>query len=213
MKTKQMLEWGSEFGKAYTDRGPKNPEEVDKEYIEFFGITRSSLDKEFLEKLDKETKILEVGCNVGSILQGLQNLGFKHLYGIELQDYAVEMSKNYCSHINIIQGSAFDIPFKDNYFDLVYTSGVLIHISPDDIKQAMQEIYRCSNRYIWGCEYFAEQYTAVESYRDKNDLLWKTDFAALYQSYFPDLKLIKQKQFKYLANDNVDVMYLLEKQS
>jgi pseudaminic acid biosynthesis-associated methylase len=211
MNTKQMEEWSSDFGRAYTDRGPKTPEEVDKEYIEYFGITRSSLDKEFLDDLDRDMRILEVGCNVGSILQGLQKMGFKKLYGIELQPYAIKLSHKYCDGINIIQGTAFDIPFKDGFFDMTYTSGVLIHIAPTDIERALREIHRCSKRYIWGCEYFSETYTAVKKYRDEEDLLWKTDFAKLYMKYFPDLNLLKERRFSYLNSDNVDSMFLLEK--
>jgi len=60
-------------------------------------------------------------------------MGFTNLYGIELQWYAVEKAKEYTKGINIIQGSGFDIPFKDGYFDLVITNGVLIHIAPKKI--------------------------------------------------------------------------------
>jgi len=52
--------------------------------------------------------------------------------------------------VNLIQGSVFDIPFKDKYFDMVFTAGVLIHVSPSDIKKVLKEIYRCSTKYIWG---------------------------------------------------------------
>jgi len=51
--------------------------------------------------------------------------------------------------INIIHGVADDIPFKDGYFDMVFTSGVLIHISPGNINRVLDEIYRCSREYIW----------------------------------------------------------------
>ena len=43
------------------------------------------------------------------------------------KQYAVEKGKENTKGINIIQGSAFDLPYKDNYFDLVCTNGVLIH--------------------------------------------------------------------------------------
>jgi len=89
-------------------------------------------------------------------------MGFQTLYGIELQEYAVEISKSRTKHINIIQGSAFDIPFKDNFFDLVFTSGLLIHIAPSDVEQILREIHRCTKKYIWGSEYFADSYTQVE---------------------------------------------------
>ena len=137
-------------------------------------------------------------------------MGFKNLFGIELQPYAIEIAKKHSKEIYIVQGNLFDIPFKDGFFDLVYTSGVLIHISPDDIHRAMKEIHRCSSRYIWGFEYFAEEYTEV-TYRGNDDLLWKTDFAKLFLDTFDDVSLVKEKKYQYLTDDNVDSVYLLEK--
>ncbi|KKK93499.1 hypothetical protein LCGC14_2692290, partial [marine sediment metagenome] len=70
--------------------------------------------------------------------------------------------------------------------------------------------YRCSKKYIWGFEYFANEYTEV-SYRGHDDLLWKGDFAKLYLDTFDDLRLLKEKKYKYLCNTNVDSIFLLEK--
>jgi len=41
--------------------------------------------------------------------------------------------------------------------------------------------------------------------------MWKTNFSSLYLARFKDLRLIKEKHFKYLNSDNVDSMFLLEK--
>ncbi len=206
----QMEIWAGRFGKEYTNRNPLSFDEMDALYLQNFGITRSSLNEEFLGGLDCSIRILEVGANVGAQLQGLQKLGFTNLYGIELQAYAVELSKARTRHINLIQGTTFDIPYKDGFFDLVFTSGLLIHISPDDIACALDEIYRCSKLYIWGWEYYADSYINIP-YRARDNLLWKTDFARLYFDRFPDLELVKQKHVKYLNNDNVDSMFLLRK--
>jgi len=94
-------------------------------------------------------RVLEVGCNVGNQLLLLKEMGYTNLWGIELQDYAVEIARKRTSGINIVKGSAFDIPYKDAFFDLVFTSGVLIHIPPDHINKVLDEIYRCTNRYIY----------------------------------------------------------------
>jgi len=110
----------------------------------------------------------------------------------------------------MIQGSVLDIPFKDNYFDLVFTSGLLIHISPSDIKKAIRQIYRCTKKYIWGFEYYADNYTEIV-YRGKKNMLWKANFPRLYLNFFKDLKLLKGKKLKYLNNKNVDMMFLLKK--
>ncbi len=210
--TAQTNKWSSEFGKDYTDRNPHTPEGMDELYMTNFGLTRSSLNEEFLGKLDRSIKILEVGANVGAQLLGLQKMGFTNLYGVELQGYAVEQAKARTKNINLIQGTGFDIPFKDGFFDLVYTSGVLIHISPADIGKVMDEMYRCSNRYIWGCEYFADKMTEVP-YRGQSNLLWKANYAGMFQEKFKNLKMVKEKFFKYIndGSNNVDTMYLLEK--
>jgi pseudaminic acid biosynthesis-associated methylase len=145
-------------------------------------------------------------------LNGLQRMGFTDIYGIELQRYAVEEAKKLTKDINIICGSGFDLPFKDTYFDLVCTNGVLIHISPDDLPKIMAEMYRCSNKYIWGFEYYAPETTEI-NYRGHTNYLWKADYAQLFMNQFPDLKLVKKEMYPYLDNpSNVDYMYLLEKQ-
>lgn len=209
--TNQMQEWAGDFGKEYTDRNAMSVEEVELLYKGYFGITRTEMNRRFVGDLDRNIKILEVAANIGNQLCLLQNMGFKSLYGIELQPYAVELAKNRTKGINIIQGSAFDIPFKDGFFDLVFTSGLLIHISPDDINEVLKEIYRCTKLYIWGMEYFAEAYTEV-SYRGHSDLLWKTNFPKMFLDHFRKLRPINVQHFKYLSNDNVDVMFLLQKQ-
>lgn len=208
--TEQLKEWKGDFGKSYTIRNALTPEEVDSLYQSNFGITRSKLNGIFLNRLNRSIRILEVGSNMGNQLILLQKMGFKNLYGIEPQAFAVELSKEKTRGINIIEGSVFDIPFKDNYFDLVFTSGVLIHIHPKDIKKALKEIYRCSKRYIWGYEYYSENYEEVP-YRGKENLLWRANFPKIYLDLFKDLKLVKIKFLKYLKSDNRDVMFLLRK--
>jgi len=210
--TDQMQQWSLEFGKEYTDRNPHTIEAMDKLYKQQFGLTRTELNLTFLDSFDRSIRILEVGSNVGAQLQGLRKIRFKNLYGIEIQPYAVEVSKQNTENINLIQGSAFDIPFKDSYFDLVFTSGLLIHINPDDSSIAMAEIYRCASEYVWGFEYYADKYSEIP-YRGRRNLLWKGDFAKLYCDQFSDLELVQEKRIKYLDNDNVDSMFLIRKNS
>jgi len=208
--SKQITKWKDKFGKEYTNRNALTLDELERMYENNYGLSRTELNNIFIGKFDHSIKILEVGSNIGNQLLLLQKMGFKNLYGIEINDYAVELSKQRTNNINIIQGSAFDIPFKNEYFDLVFTSGVLIHIAPHDINLVLNEIYRCTKEYIWGFEYYEEKYTEI-IYRGKKDLLWKANFAQLYLGLFDDLELIKEKKLKYLNNDNIDVLFLLEK--
>jgi pseudaminic acid biosynthesis-associated methylase len=209
-KTVQMKKWGGSFGKEYTLRNPYTFEDTENLFLKLYGIKRTEMNSTFIGDLERSIKVLEVGCNVGGQLIVLQKMGFTDLYGIELQENAVQFSKSITKDINIIKGSAFDIPFKDNYFDLVYTSGVLIHIAPEDIIEVIRGIYRTTRKYIWGFEYFAEDYTEIP-YRGERNLLWKANFAKMYLDNFRDLTLLKEIKFKYLRNDNADQMFLLEK--
>jgi pseudaminic acid biosynthesis-associated methylase len=210
---RQAKKWAGIFGEDYTDRNPVMPGETDRLYDEkLYGISRTEMNEKFIGDLDRSVRILEVGCNVGAQLLILQKMGFSNLYGIEIQDYAVELAKSKAGRINIIRGSVLAIPFKGSFFDLVFTSGVLIHISPDDIRDALKEIRRCASRYIWGFEYYSDEYTEI-SYRGEKDLLWKADFMRAYLDIFEDLRLLKEEKFKYKDNDNIDQMFLLGKVS
>jgi pseudaminic acid biosynthesis-associated methylase len=212
-QTSQEIIWKSRFGEDYTNRNVYDNAGLDEAYISDLNISRTKMNQEFIGDLDREIKILEVGCNIGVQLVNLQEVGFKNLFGIELQPHAVELSKQKTKGINIISGTAYDIPFKDEYFRMVFTSRVLIHMNPNEIYKALREIVRCSNDYIYGNEYYANELTEVKNYRGQNNVLFKRNFVKLYQDLFPDLKLIKEKKYKYTFNDDVDTTFLFRKTS
>lgn len=206
--THQGAIWESEFGADYIQRNVYN---IDELYTKLYGINKTQMNHKFLKGIPKDAKILEVGTNIGVPLKHLQEMGFTNLYGIELQPRAIEFAKQYSKDLYIIKGDALDIPFKDDFFDLVYTHGVLIHISPENIQQALKEIQRVSNTYIWGLEYYAKEYTEIPYHGQKN-LLWKTDFKQLYLDNFSNLIEIAEKKFKYIDEPHlVDQMFLLKK--
>ena len=211
--TKQIEFWKGNFGKEYTERNNMSLEEWNQYYIDRFGSTKLQLNEAFIGNLSKTIKILEVGCNMGLQLMGLQEQGFNNLYGIELQWDAITKAKGNLTNVNIIQGSGFDLPFKDNYFDLVVTNGVLIHIAPEDLKKFMSEMVRCTSKYIWGFEYYAETTTEIK-YRNNSGYLWKSDYCNTFLSYFKHLELVKKEILPYKSEaekGNNDCMYLLKK--
>lgn len=210
-KTVQEKFWNNEFGKAYTDRNEwENDQDWDETYVTTWGYTKLDINNLVMKDLPRDIKILEVGCNQGFQLRGYQRMGFENLYGVELQSYAVEKSKKKFSNLNIINGSGFDLPFKDGFFDLVCTNNVLIHISPNDHLKFMSEIFRCSNKHIMGWEYFNVNTIEVE-YRNNANCMWKGDYASVYRGFFPSLSLVDQHIIKYRSNDNVDAIFLLQK--
>jgi len=212
--TKQETFWTSDFGRLYTDRNSRHLEDWNQFYLDNWGQTKLAMNERFLGHIDRSARILELGCNTGMQLMGLQENGFTNLYSVEIQPYAAEKAKEYTQHVNIVQGSGLDLPFRDGFMDVVCTNGVLIHISPDDLPRVMAEMMRCSSRYIWGFEYFMPDITTIK-YRDNVGYAWKGDYARLFMEQFPgQLRLVQQEFFPYVTPDekgNTDCMYLLEK--
>ena len=209
-QTAQTRVWQGEFGRAYTDRNTLEMAELDALWSRNYGVSRSAINQMFLEGIPRSASFLEVGCNVGNQLLLLQAQGYTQLTGIELQSYALAGARSRLKNVALQQGSALALPFEDQTFDVVFTSGVLIHIAPDDLPQAMSEIHRCARHYIWGAEYFSPELTAV-NYRGNDDLLWKMDYSRKYLTLFDDLELVKERRLQYLENNNVDTVFLLKK--
>src|SRR5690242_13404634 len=209
-QTAQTRVWQGEFGRAYTDRNTLEMAELDALWSRNYGVSRSAINQTFLEGIPRSASFLEVGCNVGNQLLLLQAQGYTQLTGIELQSYALAGARSRLKNVALQQGSALALPFEDQAFDVVFTSGVLIHIAPDDLPRAMSEIHRCARHYIWGAEYFSPELTAV-NYRGNDDLLWKMDYSRKYLTLFDDLELVKERRLQYLENNNVDTVFLLKK--
>jgi pseudaminic acid biosynthesis-associated methylase len=197
MQTTQLALWRSEFGRDYTDRNDvEKPERVDAWRRLLDGITVS--------------RLLEVGCNVGWNLEYLRRISDSELFGIEPQAYAVSRARGRGPQFNVLQGTAFELPFRDGWFDLAFTSGVLIHISPATIDAALDEIYRVSRRWIVAIEY--DHPTEQEiNYRGHEGALWKRDHGALWQARHADL--VEVRRIELGAVDGYDdcTAHLFEK--
>jgi pseudaminic acid biosynthesis-associated methylase len=84
-------------------------------------------------------------------------------------------------------GPLKDVKFERK-FDLVFTSGVLIHVNPDDLLESMGRMFDLSSRYILIAEYFNRTPVMV-SYRGEDDRLFKRDFGKLFVENF-DCKVL-----------------------
>jgi pseudaminic acid biosynthesis-associated methylase len=209
-ETAQKRRWTGDFGRDYTDRNTLGRAQLDSLYQTNYGIPRSQLNETFLREIPRDARILEVGCNSGNQLLLLQEMGFWNLWGAEVQSYALELAEARVQGVHLSQASVLDLPYEDGDFDLVFTSGVLIHISPANLPRALDEIRRCAKTWIWGLEYYAPEVTQV-NYRGHDDLLWKMDYVKRYLDRFGDLELVREQRLPYLNSANVDSMYLLKR--
>jgi ubiquinone/menaquinone biosynthesis C-methylase UbiE len=101
-------------------------------------------------KYFKDKKILEAGCGSGRISLRCAQHG-ADVYLLDVCQEAVKVAKKAFTKnketLNIIQASIFNIPFKDNYFDVVWNAGVLEHFLEYEQIHALEEMKRvCKNR-------------------------------------------------------------------
>ena len=96
----------------------------------------------------KFNRILEVGCSNGRAVRDMQKKG-KGAYGIDISPIAIRYATEKYAVRNCIEGSACDIPFKDNFFDAVFSCDVLEHLAEEDAIRAIHEIHRVCTGYIF----------------------------------------------------------------
>lgn len=195
MKTDYFQKWNDASGINWTDRNNLSPEQMDEQYKINFAMTRTGLNDSFIGNLSRSSHILEVGCNSGNQLHMLHNMGFKNLNGVEIQKYAVELAKSRLPEASFSVSSATNLPYSNNQFDLVFTSGALMCFDYQELKIAMKEIYRCSKKYIWGFEYTSKQHKQISCHNGEN-LYWLNDFSKIYLENFSKLRIVKQMDIK-----------------
>jgi spore coat polysaccharide biosynthesis protein SpsF len=171
--------WSEEFGNAYVDRNRSA------------GDVRAPFWQAILAEFPVR-RVLEVGCNVGANLRWIASLiPSQNVYGVDINLKALNELHQNLPQVNALWSPARELPFRDRWFDLVLTMGVLIHQPESTLPLVMAEIVRCSHRYILCGEYYAE-YTTEIPYRGQTGALFKRDYGHIYRVLFPELQLRKQ---------------------
>jgi SAM-dependent methyltransferase len=113
-------------------------------------------------------KVLDIGCGKGFLLYEMSLLipGVE-LYGIDISDYAITHAKEEIAD-RLQVGSATQLPFKDKYFDFVFSITTLHNLHNYDLDLALREMERVGKQ---------NKYVCVESYRNEvekaNLLYWQ----------------------------------------
>jgi SAM-dependent methyltransferase len=114
---------------------------LDKEIDPAFARRASIILKE-VEK-EKPKVVLDAGCGRGFYLKALSYFSFiKKIYGIDINKKYLEIAKriNNDPRVVIKHGSIYNLPFSDNFFDLIICSEVLEHLKNDGL--ALKELKR-----------------------------------------------------------------------
>lgn len=92
------------------------------------------------------SKVLDVGCGTGfaSLIYPKFRSNDIKVKSIDISEESINLAKRYAQKMGIEQdffiGDALNLPFKNDYFDGVFCSGLLHHIN--ESKQAIKEMAR-----------------------------------------------------------------------
>lgn len=177
--TEQEAFWAGEFGTDYISRNQSAAQLAGN--LARFG--------EIFNNVGPLASVLELGANVGMNLRALhQLLPAASLAAVEINPTAVSLLKE-LGYVEAIHDSILDFE-PDRQWDLVFTSGVLIHINPDELSKVYDVMFRASRRYVLLAEYYNP--TPVEvPYRGHGGKLFKRDFAGDLLDRHPGLQLVR----------------------
>jgi len=171
--------WNSDFGDDYVHRN------------QTVGEHRGPFWEMILNEFPSQS-MLEVGCNIGANLQWIASYIPPHqVYGIDVNKKALRELRERVPDVNALWCPARELPFRDRWFDLVFSMGVLIHQPESTLPLVMSEIVRCSKKYVLCVEYHSEE-TVELPYRGQSGALFKRNYLQIYQDLFPELELRKQ---------------------
>mgnify|MGYP001188565637 CR=1 FL=1 len=196
--------WKNEFGNEYSSRKNNNYKIIEQRETEF---------KKYLKRTNGINSVLEFGANIGLNLSILKSMieGLS-LHAVEINQSAIKDLEKIVPAENIFEGSftEFTSTLK---FDLVVSRGVLIHLNPDDLPKAYEQLYTYTNKYILISEYFNTDPVSVD-YRGYQNKLFKRDFCKEILDMYSDLNLIDYG-FLYSSDSNYKyddlTWFLLEK--
>jgi spore coat polysaccharide biosynthesis protein SpsF len=185
-ESRQVAAWRGDFGDSYIERNQVTPEVVQSRRNSFAHILAHCSG-------DEIKSMLEVGANVGINLRSLSDIADAKLFAVEPNAQARErlIADGVVPGEHAINGIAENLPVPDRFVDLVFTTGVLIHVGEQGIRTAIRELHRTSRRYVLMMEYFAPRSEMIP-YRGQNDLLFRRDFGSLLLDEFSDVQPVAQ---------------------
>ncbi|MGA0040647.1 MAG: class I SAM-dependent methyltransferase [Pirellulales bacterium] len=110
--------------------------------------------------LPPKPKILDVGCGKGFLLYDfLKVIPDAEIHGIDISPYAITNSKEEIQD-RLRVGSATELPWPDDYFDLVISITIRRVLFRSDLDLALREMERVGKK---------NKYLCVESYRSEQE--------------------------------------------
>ena len=175
------------------------------------GASRALL-TQVVPHLQEVTSVLELGANTGVNLKA-----FREFFP-DIEVAAIEINENAVDSLSqmgipVLHGSLLSERFTTS-FDLTFTSGVLIHIAPENLDSAYAALFEQSHRLILIAEYYSPRAEEI-NYRGHQRRMWRRDFAGDLLDKYPSLDLVAYGCTYHRAAPGLDDLnwFLLSKTS
>ena len=124
-------------------------------------------------QIPNNARVLDIGCGKGFLLYDfLKVMPDLEIHGIDISQYAIDNSKNEIKD-KLVVGNAKELPYPDDYFDLVISINTLHCLEAPDLFLSLKEMERVGK---------SSKYICVESYRNEiekaNLLYWQVSCEA-----------------------------------
>jgi SAM-dependent methyltransferase len=208
------IKWAtSRVGQALIERGVAPPWAMTREQCQAYWASRANGDNDPASYAEKPTgivdflngfwapeitpasSVLEVGCNAGTNLNRLRELGFEQLSGIEINPHALEALRNVYPKLakkaTLIEDSIESglAGLADGAVDVVFSMAVLIHLHPTSL-EAFGQLARVA-RYVCVIELetTSNSYVFPRNYRRVFERLGCTELrtATITRRGYPDV--------------------------
>lgn len=111
-------------------------------------------------ELPETAKVLDIGCAKGfMIFDFKRHFPKMQLWGLDISEYAIANAIPDIRN-NLTVGTATDLPYEDNFFDLVISINTIHNLDRNDCAKALQEINRVTRQHA---------FITVDAYRNEEE--------------------------------------------
>jgi ubiquinone/menaquinone biosynthesis C-methylase UbiE len=156
-------------------------------------------------------KVLDVGCGAGHYLVSLRKIVDPSIdyTGLDPTVYYLDLArKAFGNTAKFIQGGVFDIPLESNSYDIVICNHVILHMPPENIKKAFNELVRVSKKVSITRTVFGERNYIIREILNHNDLKPENPLAITYDNF--DLTQHNFRYFNMFTPEFIRQMILSE---
>lgn len=191
-----------------------------KQYLNMFESCDSSFFLKYLTYVkfflkNKKNSFIDIGCGNGNALVPLMSDGYKNIYGCEISKLFVDSAKKRGLK-NIYWYDGKNIPFEDNYFNIVGSFGVLEHTeNPINFLEEHIRIVKKGGYIIVTCPnfltvLFKSEHPRINTLQKRLNNIPKI-FKKIFSNeiYFEKVKPIIRKKF-HADDDMVTVTNLID---